>query len=125
MSTQAFMRPFVAGYLLLVGIYILLKACRPVADASRRSGRGRALSASSRGFLDASGGGGWGPVTTSWLVGAGLSPRIAIGSVNTAEFLVTLAAATTFFVELGSASLQYLVPLVLGGLFAAPFGGWW
>ena len=76
------------------------------------------------GFLDASGGGGWGPVATSWLVGAGLSPRQAIGSVNTAEFFVTVAAATTFLLELGASSVQQLVPLVLGGLFAAPFGGW-
>jgi uncharacterized membrane protein YfcA len=118
----SFMRPFVAGYLLLVGIYILLKAGgRLPTEPPKRTWSGTVGFVG--GFLDASGGGGWGPVTASWLVGAGLSPRIAIGSVNTAEFVVTLAAATTFFVELGSASLQYLVPLVLGGLFAAPFGG--
>ena len=49
------------------------------------------------GFLDASGGGGWGPVATSSLVGSGHAPRLAVGSVNTTEFFVTIAAATTFF----------------------------
>ena len=52
-------------------------------------------------------------------------PRATVvGSVNTTEFFVTVAAATTFFVELGSTSLLHLVPLVLGGVLAAPFGGW-
>jgi hypothetical protein len=76
------------------------------------------------GFLDASGGGGWGPVTTATLVGSGHAPRTTVGSVNATEFFVTLAAATTFFVELGASPLQSLVPLVVGGLIAAPFGGW-
>ena len=76
------------------------------------------------GFLDASGGGGWGPVTTSTLIGSGHAPRYTVGSVNTTEFFVTVAAATTFFVELGASSLEHLIPLVLGGVLAAPFGGW-
>jgi uncharacterized protein len=117
-----FMRPFVSGYLLLVGIYILLKALQAVPVATRNAWP--APVGFIAGFLDASGGGGWGPVTTSWLIGAGLSPRRAIGSVNTAEFFVTIAAATTFFIELGNSSWQRLVPLALGGLFAAPLGGW-
>jgi len=119
----AFMRPYVAVYLLLVGIYIIFKAVRLVALQTPRN-LWPAPVGFVAGFLDASGGGGWGPMATSWLVGAGLSPRKAIGSVNTAEFFVTIAAATTFLVELGASSLQQLVPLVLGGLFAAPFGGW-
>ena len=48
----------------------------------------------SAGFLDASGGGGWGPVVTSTLIGSGHAPRQTVGSVNTTEFFVTLAAAT-------------------------------
>jgi uncharacterized protein len=118
----SFMRPYVAGYLLLVGIYILFKAMQLV-PAPRRNAWPTPLGVIA-GFLDSSGGGGWGPITTSWLLGAGISPRHAIGSVNTAEFFVTVAAAATFFVELGTASWQHLVPLALGGIFAAPFGGW-
>jgi len=47
-----------------------------------------------------------------------------VGSVNTAEFFVTVAAATTFFTEIGVAPLEHFIPLVLGGILAAPFGGW-
>jgi uncharacterized membrane protein YfcA len=119
----SFMRPYVAAYLLLMGIYILYKAARLAAERTPRN-TWPAPVGFIAGFLDSSGGGGWGPVATSWLVGAGLSPRRAIGSVNTAEFFVTVAAATTFLVELGASSLQMLVPLVLGGIFAAPLGGW-
>src|SRR4051794_23848712 len=116
-------RPYIAAYLLLVGCFILLKAWRlaPERDAPAPWVGPIGFIA---GFLDASGGGGWGPVATSTLVGSGHTPRIAVGSVNTTEFFVTIAAATTFFVELGLSPLTNLVPLVIGGLIAAPFGGW-
>jgi uncharacterized membrane protein YfcA len=55
---------------------------------------------------------------------SGHAPRASIGSVNTSEFFVTTAAATTFFVELGASPLGNLIPLVIGGLLAAPLGGW-
>ena len=76
------------------------------------------------GFLDASGGGGWGPVATSTLVGSGHTPRMVVGSVNMTEFFVTTAAATTFFVELGASPWKELLALVIGGMLAAPLGGW-
>ena len=76
------------------------------------------------GFLDASGGGGWGPLATSSLVGSGHAPRMAVGSVNTTEFFVTVAAATTFFVELGASPWKELLALIAGGMLAAPLGGW-
>jgi uncharacterized membrane protein YfcA len=63
-------------------------------------------------------------VTTSTLIGSGHPPRETVGSVNTTEFFVTVAAAATFFAELGASPLEHLVPLVLGGVLAAPFGGW-
>jgi uncharacterized membrane protein YfcA len=62
-------------------------------------------------------------MTTSTLVGSGHAPRYSVGSVNTTEFFVTVAAATTFFTELGAVALDHFVPLVLGGVLAAPFGG--
>jgi uncharacterized membrane protein YfcA len=116
-------RPYIAAYLLLVGFFILLKAWRlaPERDAPAPWVGPIGFVA---GFLDASGGGGWGPVATSTLVGSGHSPRIAVGSVNTTEFFVTTAAATTFFVELGASPWKELVALVVGGLLAAPLGGW-
>jgi uncharacterized membrane protein YfcA len=120
---SSFMRPYVSTYLLFIGIFILLKAWRisPTRDAPAKWTAPVGFVA---GFLDASGGGGWGPVTTSTLVGSGHSPRVAIGSVNTTEFFVTVAASTTFFIELGLSPMTNLVPLVLGGLIAAPFSGW-
>jgi uncharacterized membrane protein YfcA len=119
----AAIRPFVSAYLLLMGVYIFYRAVRFTPKAVRPGVWTVPLGAAA-GFLDASGGGGWGPVVTSSLVGAGHAPRRAIGSVNAAEFFVTVAAATTFFVNLGGPSLQQLAPLALGGLFAAPLAGW-
>jgi len=116
-------RRFVYGYLLIMGLYILWKSMR-IALAPRKPAGWTAPLGFVAGFLDASGGGGWGPMTTSTLVGSGHAPRYAVGSVNTTEFFVTVAAATTFFAELGASSLEHLIPLVLGGVLAAPFGGW-
>jgi uncharacterized protein len=76
------------------------------------------------GFLDAVGGGGWGPLVTSTLIGSGHAPRKVIGSVNAAEFFVTVAVATTFFIELGMAHVEHIAALIIGGLLAAPFGGY-
>jgi uncharacterized membrane protein YfcA len=118
-------RRLVYGYLLLMGLYILWKSSRIApAPAPRAPARWTAPLGLLAGFLDASGGGGWGPLTTSTLIGSGHAPRQTVGSVTTTELFVTAAAATTFFAELGAAPLQYLVPLVLGGVLAAPFGGW-
>jgi len=116
-------RPFVAVYLLLVGLFILFKAWRlaPARDAPAPWIGPIGFVA---GFLDASGGGGWGPVATSTLIGSGHAPRTTVGSVNTAEFFVTVAAATTFFVELGASPWRELLALVIGGVLAAPLGGW-
>lgn len=116
-------RPFVAAYLFLVGILILIKSLRqiPPRDAPFKLAPPLGFFG---GFLDASGGGGWGPVVTSTLIGSGHAPRHVVGSVNTTEFFVTTAAATTFFVELGTSPLYDLAALVIGGIIAAPFGGW-
>ena len=116
-------RRFVYGYLLIMGLYILWKSMR-IAPVPRKLAGWTAPLGFVAGFLDASGGGGWGPMTTSTLVGSGHAPRQAVGSVNSTEFFVTVAAATTFFAELGALALEHLVPLVLGGMLAAPFGGW-
>jgi uncharacterized protein len=116
-------RRLVYCYLLLMGLYILWQSTR-IALAPRTPAGWIPPLGFLAGFLDATGGGGWGPVTTSTLLGSGHAPRQTVGSVNTAEFFVTVAAATTFFAELGASHLEYLIPLVLGGLLAAPFGGW-
>jgi uncharacterized membrane protein YfcA len=116
-------RRWVYAYLLLMGFYILWRSWR-IALAPRAPGGWVIPLGFVAGFLDASGGGGWGSVTTSTLMGSGHAPRQTVGSVNTTEFFVTVAAAATFFVELGASPLEQLIPLVLGGVLAAPFGGW-
>jgi uncharacterized membrane protein YfcA len=116
-------RRYVYIYLAVMGAYILWRSFR-IAPIRERPAGWLPPAGFAAGFLDASGGGGWGPVLTSTLVGSGHAPRQTVGSVNTAEFAVTVASATTFFVELGASPLQHLVPLVLGGLLAAPIGGW-
>jgi uncharacterized protein len=116
-------RPYVSAYLLALGVFILLKAARklPRRDAPFKLAPPLGLVG---GFLDASGGGGWGPMVASTLIGSGQAPRRAVGSVNTTEFFVTVAAAATFFVELGLAPWRDLMALIVGGVLAAPFGGW-
>ena len=116
-------RPFVAFYLLLLGIFILLKAARQIPRRDAPFGWAPPLGLVG-GFFDASGGGGWGPMVASTLLGSGHAPRKAVGSVNTTEFFVTVAAATTFFIELGVAPWRELIALVIGGMIAAPLGGW-
>jgi uncharacterized membrane protein YfcA len=119
----AMIRPFVAAYLVVIGVLVLVRAARGMPDRDATFSIAPPLGFVG-GFLDASGGGGWGPVVSSTLIGSGHAPRTAVGSVNLTEFFVTAAAATTFFVELGAAPLQQLAALVIGGVIAAPFGGW-
>ena len=116
-------RPLVAAYLLVLGISLLLRARHqpPEVDTSPRYAAPLGVVG---GFLDAIGGGGWGATVTSTLLGSGHAPRMVIGSVNTAEFFVTTAAAATFFVELGMVRSQMLFGLVAGGMLAAPLGAY-
>jgi uncharacterized membrane protein YfcA len=75
------------------------------------------------GFLDAAGGGGWGAIVTSNLLVQGSNPRKTIGTVSTAEFLVTLTISATFIATLGwRAFTVATVGLLIGGVCAAPFG---
>ena len=117
------MRPFVAAYLLVLGLSILLRAFHapPETDAPPAFAAPLGIVG---GFLDAIGGGGWGATVTSTLLGSGHAPRMVIGSVNTAEFFVTVAAATTFFIELGLVPIQMLLGLIVGGVLAAPLGAY-
>ena len=79
------------------------------------------------GFVDATGGGGWGPVGTPALLASGrIEPRKVIGSIDTSEFLVAVAASLGFLVALGSQGIDFLWvgALLLGGLVAAPIAAW-
>lgn len=126
-------RPFVAAYLALIGVYLIVRSWRRIPAAPLR-GRVIAPLGFMGGFLDAAGGGGWGPIVTSGLLGAGGSARYVIGTVNAAEFLVTLSVSATFLIALvtghwseGDAFAGHLpavAGLIVGGLGAAPLAGW-
>ena len=116
----AIFKPYISTYLLLLGIYILSKAFRPLrlrTQAPRHVGKLALFG----GFVDAAGGGGWGPVVTSTLVSSGNDPRTTIGSVNFAEFFLTLTSAAVFSLLMETNTWPIIVGLVCGGLFAAPF----
>ena len=72
-------------------------------------------------MLDSIGGGGWGPIVTSTLLGQGATPRYAIGSVNLAEFFVTVTISATFLFTIGLTLWPIIAGLVIGGVLAAPF----
>jgi uncharacterized protein len=77
------------------------------------------------GFLDAVGGGGWGPIVTSTLVARGEDPRYAVGSASLCEFLVTVAISAAFVATLDLGSYwRVVLGLIIGGALAAPFAGW-
>jgi uncharacterized membrane protein YfcA len=115
-------RPFIAAYLLVMGALILMRAARAVPPEDARPGFAPPLGLVG-GFLDAIGGGGWGPLVTSTLIGSGHAPRKVIGSVSIAEFFVTMAVAGTFFAELGTVYLPHVLALGAGGVVAAPLAG--
>jgi len=113
----------VAAYLLVMGTLILSKAVRKSVTADRPVRRAGWLGLIG-GFLDATGGGGWGPIVTSHILGYGKDPRRTIGTVNTAEFFVTFFGTGVFLFFVGMESWRVVAGLVLGGVLAAPWGAW-
>jgi len=116
------LRPYVAGYLLVMGCVIVLKAFRTFPP------RNVTTHLAPLGFFgalaDAIGGGGWGPIVATTLVARGNSPRQTIGTVNAVEFFVTVAASVTFFFTLGLTHWPVIAGLAVGGVLAAPLAAW-
>jgi uncharacterized membrane protein YfcA len=118
-----FVKPFVLIYLTAIGLYLLvrgfmyppkLKEAKLVAPLGLIGG-----------FLDAAGGGGWGPVVTSNLLIQGADPRKVVGTVNSAEFFLTMTISAAFIWHIGFADLAGATTgLLIGGLLAAPIGAW-
>jgi uncharacterized protein len=119
----AIVKPFVLMYLTAIGLYLLfrgfmyppkLKEAKVIAPLGLVGG-----------FLDAAGGGGWGPVVTSNLLIQGADPRKVVGTVNSAEFFLTVTISAAFIWHLGVADLAgATLGLLIGGLIAAPIGAW-
>ena len=115
-------RPFVMFYLTGIGFYLLWRGIR-LSQPKFEDPRFTRPLALAGGFLDAAGGGGWGPVVTSNLLFQGGDPRKVIGTVNSAEFLLTLSISIAFIATLGFAAFTLItVGLIIGGVIAAPFG---
>jgi len=129
---QLFLKACVVAYLAVLGLLILRRAIGKLPDAPPRL-KGAIPLGIVGGFLDASGGGGWGPVVASTLMGRGHTPRYVIGTVNTSEFFVTGAISAAFIwsvvtgrwsVEGGLQGLVLAIGgLILGGIVAAPLAG--
>ncbi len=124
-------KPFIAIFLFGLGVYILARF------SSNKIGRriinktipGKFLAplGLGAGFLDAAGGGGWGPISTPTLLSSGrMEPRKVIGTVDTSEFLVAVCASAGFLVSLSFAEvpLGVTAALLAGGVFAAPIAAW-
>ena len=119
----AVVKPFVLIYLSAIGLYILFRGL--FYPPKLRDARFIAPLGLFGGFLDAAGGGGWGPVVTSNLLIQGADPRKVVGTVNTVEFFLTVSVSAAFIWNLGLADVAgATLGLLIGGLLAAPFGAW-
>lgn len=129
----ALLRPLIFTYLGVMGFYVLLRVGRPTVSRSMSPKLVAPLGAAG-GFFDATGGGGWGPIVTTTLLGAGERPRYAIGTVNTAEFFVTVTISASFVLSFVTGHWRdagdlaqhgaAVAGLVAGGVLAAPLAGY-
>lgn len=114
-------KPLVLLYLTGIGIYLLWRGLRY--PPQQREAKHIAPLGLLGGFLDAAGGGGWGPVVTSNLLIQGAEPRKVVGTVNSVEFFLTIAVSATFIWHLGIADLAgATLGFLIGGVLAAPLG---
>ncbi|MBW8295269.1 sulfite exporter TauE/SafE family protein [Sphingopyxis sp.] len=116
-------KPFVLGYLVLIGIWLLVRGVLYPPKISKP--KVVAPLAVVGGFLDAAGGGGWGPVVTSNLLVQGGEPRKIVGTVNSVEFFLAVAVSIAFIANLGFEEiLGPTLGLIIGGVAAAPLGAY-
>ena len=114
-------KPFVLAYLVAMGIYLLVRGLMAIPQ----HGRAKVVTPIGLigGFLDAVGGGGWGPMVTSNLLVQGVEPRRVVGTVNAVEFFLTATVSTTFIYHLGLKDFATAtLGLLIGGVAAAPLG---
>ncbi|KLT71574.1 sulfite exporter TauE/SafE family protein [Flavobacterium sp. ABG] len=115
-------KPFIAVYMIVLAIIIIRKAL--LKNIIKKKTKKLGFLATFGGFMDAVGGGGWGPIVTSTLLGRGRNPRYTIGSVNAAEFAVSFASGITFMLFGGIHGWQVIIGLILGGVISAPLAAY-
>ena len=118
-AVNQYLTPAISIYTAILGVLILKKAL--VKNPKKKPVRQIGLLAWFGGFVDAIGGGGWGPIVNSTLIAAGRHPRYTIGSVNLAEFFVSFASSVVFALYAGLDNYgMVILGLILGGMIAAP-----
>lgn len=115
-------KPFIAVYMIILAVIIIRKATK--SNIAKKKTKRIGILATFGGFMDSVGGGGWGPIVTSTLLGRGRNPRYTIGSVNAAEFAVSFASGITFMIFGGISGWQVIIGLILGGVIAAPLAAY-
>lgn len=118
----AYIKPVVSVYTLILGGVIIVKAIRKLKDKKKIKRIG--ILAFFGAFLDSIGGGGWGPIVSSTLIARGRNMRYTVGSVNLAEFFITLASSATFFTLIGIHHWHVIIGLIIGGTIAAPIAAY-
>jgi len=113
-------KPYIAAYLIVMGVVIIAKAVKKMVQFTEP--KRVSLLALFGGFADASGGGGWGPIVTSTLIGRGNNPKLTIGTVNAVEFFVASASSGIFALFIGVTTWNVILGLIIGGMLAAPLG---
>ena len=113
-------KPFIAVYMIILAVVIIKKALKKT--IVKKKTKKLSVLAAFGGFMDSVGGGGWGPIVTSTLLGRGRNPRYTIGSVNAAEFAISFASGITFMLFGGIHGWQVIIGLIAGGVIAAPIG---
>lgn len=116
------LKPLVSIYTLFLGLVIIFKALKK--DKIREKIKRIFPLAFIGGLLDSIGGGGWGPIVSSTLIAGGRHARFTIGSVNLAEFFVSLASSVTFFTLIGLTHWAIIAGLIIGGIIAAPIAAY-
>jgi uncharacterized membrane protein YfcA len=111
-------KPFIAVYMIVLAFIIIKKALKKT--IVKKKTKKLSILALFGGFMDSVGGGGWGPIVTSTLLGRGRNPRYTIGSVNAAEFAISFASGITFMLFGGIHGWQVIIGLIIGGVISAP-----
>jgi uncharacterized membrane protein YfcA len=118
------LKPYVNGYLLFMGIWIIIKAFWQSTSVATGKPATISLVGFVGAFVDAIGGGGWGPVVTTSMLGTGREARYVVGTVNSAEFFVTLVSGVTLALIVSVQAWESVAGLILGGMVMAPFAAW-
>ncbi len=123
---KKWVKPIISIYILILGVFIIYKALRK--KEKKKKTEKLSVLAAFGGFMDAAGGGGWGPIVTSTLISKGRNPKYTIGSVNLSEFFIAFTSAIIITLIIGleewqvGGGVKIVLGLIFGGIIAAPLG---